>query len=89
MELETWHDLVSIYIKSSRWQDAEFCLSKSDAISCYSASRLYIAGRYVSHSFSPHALLSAYYPNVSQMLHFYCYNIHEKAIKGYYSLYAI
>ncbi|XP_004240483.1 protein NPGR2 isoform X1 [Solanum lycopersicum] len=44
MELETWHDLVSIYIKSSRWQDAEFCLSKSDAISCYSASRLYIAG---------------------------------------------
>lgn len=44
MELETWHDLASIYIKSSRWQDAEFCLSKSEAISCYSASRLYIAG---------------------------------------------
>ncbi|XP_059297833.1 protein NPGR2-like isoform X1 [Lycium ferocissimum] len=44
MELETWHDLASIYIKSSRWQDAEVCLSKSKAISCYSASRLYIAG---------------------------------------------
>ncbi|KAJ8535681.1 hypothetical protein K7X08_023401 [Anisodus acutangulus] len=44
MELETWHDLSSFYIKLSRWQDAESCLSKSEAISCYSASRLYIAG---------------------------------------------
>ncbi|MCD7449074.1 hypothetical protein HAX54_049187 [Datura stramonium] len=44
MELETWHDLASIYIKSSQWQDAETCLSKSKAISCYSASRLYISG---------------------------------------------
>lgn len=44
MELETWHDLASIYIKLSQWQDAEICLSKSEAISCYSASRLYIAG---------------------------------------------
>lgn len=44
MELETWHDLASIYIKSSQWQDAEICLSKSEAISCYSASTLYIAG---------------------------------------------
>ncbi|KAF3681458.1 putative tetratricopeptide repeat protein 7B-like isoform X5 [Capsicum annuum] len=44
MELETWHDLASIYIKLSRWPDAEICLSKSEAISCYSASRLYISG---------------------------------------------
>nr|XP_016447714.1 PREDICTED: tetratricopeptide repeat protein 7A-like [Nicotiana tabacum] len=44
MELEMWHDLASIYIKSSQWQDAEICLSKSEAISCYSASRLYISG---------------------------------------------
>ncbi|KAK6785908.1 hypothetical protein RDI58_014433 [Solanum bulbocastanum] len=44
MEMETWHDLAFIYIKSSQWQDAEFCISKSEAISCYSASRLYIAG---------------------------------------------
>lgn len=53
MELETWNDLASIYIKSSQWQDAEICLSKSEAISCYSASRLYTAGRYIS----PHYLL--------------------------------
>ncbi|CAN4102041.1 unnamed protein product [Withania somnifera] len=44
MELEIWHDLASIYIKSSQWQDAEICLSKSEAISCYSASQLYLAG---------------------------------------------
>nr|XP_016493386.1 PREDICTED: tetratricopeptide repeat protein 7A-like isoform X2 [Nicotiana tabacum] len=44
VELEMWHDLASIYIKSSQRQDAEICLSKSEAISCYSASRLYISG---------------------------------------------
>ncbi|KAL0435563.1 UNVERIFIED_CONTAM: protein NPGR2 [Sesamum radiatum] len=44
LELETWHDLASIYIKLSRWHDAELCLSKSEAISAFSASRWHAAG---------------------------------------------
>ncbi|KAL0304991.1 UNVERIFIED_CONTAM: protein NPGR2 [Sesamum angustifolium] len=44
LELETWHDLASIYIKLCRWHDAELCLSKSEAISAFSASRWHTAG---------------------------------------------
>ncbi|KZV32969.1 calmodulin binding protein [Dorcoceras hygrometricum] len=44
LEMDTWHDLASIYISLSQWQDAEICLSKSKAISTYCASRLHISG---------------------------------------------
>ncbi|XP_060180779.1 protein NPGR2-like isoform X1 [Lycium barbarum] len=44
LELETWLDLASIYIKLSQWRDAEKCLFKTEAISSYSACRLYTAG---------------------------------------------
>ncbi|KAL7113148.1 hypothetical protein ACP275_04G045300 [Erythranthe tilingii] len=44
LELETWHNLASIYIKMSRWHDAELCLSKSKAISAFSASRWHTTG---------------------------------------------
>ncbi|PHT86362.1 hypothetical protein T459_08468 [Capsicum annuum] len=44
LELETWLDLASIYIKLSMWRDAEKCLSKTEAVSSYSACRLYTAG---------------------------------------------
>ncbi|CAI9107585.1 OLC1v1006972C1 [Oldenlandia corymbosa var. corymbosa] len=44
LELETWHDLAVLYITLNQWRDAEICLSKSEAISCYSAMRLHTAG---------------------------------------------
>ncbi|CAN4093211.1 unnamed protein product [Withania somnifera] len=44
LELETWLDLASIYIKLSQWRDAEKCLSKTENISSYSACRFYTAG---------------------------------------------
>ncbi|CAA0823945.1 no pollen germination related 2 [Striga hermonthica] len=44
LELETWHDLASIYIKLSRWHDAELCVSKSAAIGALSALRWHAAG---------------------------------------------
>ncbi|KAL2487955.1 no pollen germination related 2 [Forsythia ovata] len=44
LEMETWHDLASIYIRLSQWRDAEICLSKSEAISSFSASRWHTAG---------------------------------------------
>ncbi|KAG8389176.1 hypothetical protein BUALT_Bualt02G0201800 [Buddleja alternifolia] len=44
LELETWHDLASIYIILSQWHDAELCLSKSEAICAFSASRWHSAG---------------------------------------------
>ncbi|KAH6766653.1 no pollen germination related 2 [Perilla frutescens var. hirtella] len=44
LELDTWLDLASIYIKLSRWHDAELCLSKSKAISAFSASRWHATG---------------------------------------------
>ncbi|XP_048232942.1 protein NPGR2 isoform X2 [Ricinus communis] len=44
LELEVWHDLASVYISLSQWHDAEICLSKSKAISSYSASRCHTAG---------------------------------------------
>ncbi|KAL7198536.1 hypothetical protein ACSBR2_020931 [Camellia fascicularis] len=44
LELETWHDLACVYISLSQWRDAEICLSKSKAISHYSASRWHVTG---------------------------------------------
>ncbi|KAJ9565160.1 hypothetical protein OSB04_001126 [Centaurea solstitialis] len=44
LELETWHDLAMVYISLSQWDDAEACLSKSEAIDYYSSSRWHIKG---------------------------------------------
>ncbi|XVF62818.1 hypothetical protein PTKIN_Ptkin09bG0039100 [Pterospermum kingtungense] len=44
LEMETWHDLANVYTSLSQWQDAEVCLSKSKAISPFSASRWYSTG---------------------------------------------
>lgn len=44
LELEVWHDMASVYIRLSRWHDAEACLSRSKAISSYSASRCHTTG---------------------------------------------
>ncbi|KAL8547913.1 hypothetical protein ACS0TY_007283 [Phlomoides rotata] len=44
LELETWHDLASIYIKLSRWHDAELCLLKSEGICTFNASRWHATG---------------------------------------------
>ncbi|CDP03773.1 unnamed protein product [Coffea canephora] len=44
LELETWHDLASIYIRLSQWRDAEICLSKSEGINRHSAVRWHTAG---------------------------------------------
>ncbi|XVF72055.1 hypothetical protein PTKIN_Ptkin12aG0090700 [Pterospermum kingtungense] len=43
-EQEIWHDLAYLYISLSQWRDAEICLSKSNAISPYSAVRNYATG---------------------------------------------
>ncbi|KAG8489678.1 hypothetical protein CXB51_017631 [Gossypium anomalum] len=43
-EQEIWHDLAYLYISLSRWQDAEICLSKSNAISSFSAVRNHATG---------------------------------------------
>ncbi|KEH23953.1 putative tetratricopeptide-like helical domain-containing protein [Medicago truncatula] len=44
LEVEIWHDLAYIYIRLSRWHDAEACLSKSKAIKLHSASRCHVIG---------------------------------------------
>ncbi|XP_042017795.1 protein NPGR2-like [Salvia splendens] len=44
LELDTWLGLASIYIKLSRWHDAELCLSKSETITAFSASRWHATG---------------------------------------------
>ncbi|KAG6434556.1 hypothetical protein SASPL_106194 [Salvia splendens] len=44
LELDTWLGLASIYIKLSRWHDAELCLSKSEGITAFSASRWHTTG---------------------------------------------
>nr|GMD77279.1 protein NPGR2-like [Ipomoea batatas] len=44
LEMETWHDLANVYTNLSQWRDAEVCLSKSEAISPHSASRLHCRG---------------------------------------------
>ncbi|KAK8342209.1 hypothetical protein V6Z12_A08G217000 [Gossypium hirsutum] len=43
-EQEIWHDLAYLYISLSQWRDAEICLSKSKAISSYSAVRFHATG---------------------------------------------
>ncbi|KAF2314024.1 hypothetical protein GH714_021576 [Hevea brasiliensis] len=44
LEMETWHDLANVYTSLSQWRDAEVCLTKSMAISPYSASRWHTTG---------------------------------------------
>ncbi|KAJ9182311.1 hypothetical protein P3X46_006319 [Hevea brasiliensis] len=44
LEMETWHDLANVYTGLSQWWDAEVCLTKSKAISPYSASRWHTTG---------------------------------------------
>lgn len=44
LEIETWHDLANLYTSQSQWQDAEVCLSKSEALCPYSASRCHSIG---------------------------------------------
>ncbi|KMT16570.1 hypothetical protein BVRB_3g048610 isoform A [Beta vulgaris subsp. vulgaris] len=44
LEMETWHDLANIYTSLSQWQDAEACLSKSEALCPDSASRCHSRG---------------------------------------------
>ncbi|XVF81026.1 hypothetical protein PTKIN_Ptkin15bG0123300 [Pterospermum kingtungense] len=43
-EQDIWHDLAYLYISLSQWRDAEICLSKSKAISSYSAVRSHATG---------------------------------------------
>lgn len=44
LEMETWHDLANLYMSLSQWQDAEVCLSKSEALCPDSASRCHSRG---------------------------------------------
>ncbi|XP_048129095.1 protein NPGR2 isoform X2 [Rhodamnia argentea] len=44
LELDTWNDLANVYTSLSQWRDAEVCLSKSEAISPFSASRWHSTG---------------------------------------------
>ncbi|KAI3984734.1 hypothetical protein MKX01_039351 [Papaver californicum] len=44
LEVEIWHDLAKVYISLSQWRDAEVCLSKSEAVAPYSASRWHTTG---------------------------------------------
>ncbi|XP_030463983.1 protein NPGR2 [Syzygium oleosum] len=44
LELDTWNDLANVYTSLSQWRDAEICLSKSEAISPFSASRWHSTG---------------------------------------------
>ncbi|KAJ7954676.1 tetratricopeptide repeat protein 7A-like [Quillaja saponaria] len=44
MEMEIWHELANLYTSLSNWRDAEVCLSKSQALSPYSASRWHSRG---------------------------------------------
>lgn len=44
LEVETWHDLAHVYIKLSRWRDAEACLLKSQSLRPHSASRCHATG---------------------------------------------
>lgn len=43
-EQDVWHDLAYLYISLSQWRDAETCLSKSKAVSFYSATRFHATG---------------------------------------------
>ncbi|XP_043691830.1 protein NPGR2-like [Telopea speciosissima] len=44
LEMDTWHDLANVYTSLSMWRDAEVCLTKSKAISPYSASQCHAKG---------------------------------------------
>ncbi|KAI4342656.1 hypothetical protein MLD38_027252 [Melastoma candidum] len=44
LEAETWNDLANVYTSLSQWRDAEICLSKSEAINPFSASRWHSTG---------------------------------------------
>ncbi|KAE8714644.1 No pollen germination related 2 isoform 4 [Hibiscus syriacus] len=44
LEMETWHDLANVYTSLSQFRDADICLSKSKAISPFSAARWYSTG---------------------------------------------
>ncbi|KAF0893315.1 hypothetical protein E2562_023949 [Oryza meyeriana var. granulata] len=45
LEIETWYDLVLLYISMSQWRDAELCISKMKAISPYSALACHATGK--------------------------------------------
>ncbi|KAG8073381.1 hypothetical protein GUJ93_ZPchr0006g44057 [Zizania palustris] len=45
LEIETWYDLVLLYISMSQWRDAELCISKIKAISPYSALACHATGK--------------------------------------------
>ncbi|RZB44971.1 Protein NPGR2 isoform D [Glycine soja] len=44
LEMDIWLDLATVYPALSKWQDAEVCLVKSEAINPYSASRWHTKG---------------------------------------------
>ena len=44
LETETWYDLALLYLGMSQWRDAEVCVSKIRAVSCYSALAWHAAG---------------------------------------------
>lgn len=44
LEMDIWLDLANVYPALSKWQDAEVCLVKSEAINPYSASRWHTKG---------------------------------------------
>uniref|UniRef100_A0A0D9VPB1 Uncharacterized protein n=1 Tax=Leersia perrieri TaxID=77586 RepID=A0A0D9VPB1_9ORYZ len=45
LEIETWYDLVLLYISMSQWRDAEICISKIKAIRPYSALACHATGK--------------------------------------------
>lgn len=45
LEIETWYDLVLLYIRMSQWRDAELSISKIKAISPYSALAFHATGK--------------------------------------------
>ncbi|KAL5718709.1 hypothetical protein ACHQM5_011586 [Ranunculus cassubicifolius] len=44
LEVDTWHCLASVYMKMSRWSDAEDCLSRSESISPHRAATWHLKG---------------------------------------------
>ncbi|KAE8685343.1 putative suppression of tumorigenicity [Hibiscus syriacus] len=60
-EQEIWHDLAYLYVSLSRWQDAEICLSKSKAISSFSAVRNHATGVIYERKGLPKEALTAFW----------------------------
>ncbi|XP_039020341.1 protein NPGR2-like [Hibiscus syriacus] len=60
-EQEIWHDLAYLYISLSRWQAAEICLSKSKAISSFSAVRNHATGVIYERKGKPKEALNAFW----------------------------